>query len=153
MMPRTNTAETSSGFRGLMRGPVGIGLALALGGAAVVYGFRSYFSGPKVVDTAERNFICAESGKPFAHKLQEGETLPVMSPYTNRPTGYPAERCYWTKDDKAKLEPTLVLLNTYIGKPEPTICPDCGREVRPHNPPPPASAFKEALEARKRGGQ
>ena len=45
---------------------------------------------------------------------------------------------------KAKLEPTYVLLNKYIGKPGPTICPDCGREVKGHNPLPPPELMEEA---------
>ena len=42
----------------------------------------------------------------------------------------------WTKDGKIKQDPTPVLLNEYAGKPGPTFCPDCGRRVVAHNPPP-----------------
>ena len=62
--------------------------------------------------------------------------IPVESPYTNRPTGYEAELCYWTKDGKMRSEPYPVLLNSHARKPEPTFCPDCGRLVVPLNPAP-----------------
>jgi len=81
--------------------------------------------------------MCAETMKTFQHKPKMGETIPVESPYTHRKTGYPTEKCFWTRDGKRKLKPTYVLLNKYRGKKGPTICPDCGRIVYPHNPTPP----------------
>ena len=62
----------------------------------------------------------------------------MVSPYTNKKTGYPAEKCFWTRDGKRKAEPTYLLLNEHRGKKGPTICPDCGRIVYPHNPTPPS---------------
>ena len=79
--------------------------------------------------------------------IREGETIPYKNPKTGERTLYPAEKCYWTRDGKAKLEPTYVLLNETIGKPGPTICPDCGRRVVGHNPMPPLELLQEAENA------
>jgi hypothetical protein len=81
-----------------------------------------------------RIFIDSTNGKSFEHDLQKGEGIPVEAPSGGN-TGYPAELCYWTKDGQAKTDPTPVLLNSWIGKPGPTFCPDCGRLVVPNNPP------------------
>ena len=80
-------------------------------------------------------YIDSKTAKPFSYTIQIGDTIPVMAP-TGGKTGFPAELCYWTKDGKIKSEPTQVLLNRYVGKPEPTFCPDCGRLVRSRNPAP-----------------
>jgi hypothetical protein len=123
---------------------------LGVGGAVVVLvvavGLLVYFVfGQKSVARRanERVFICSETGKVFRHVLQDGERYPIYSPYSDKNTGFPAEACYWTKDGGVKLEPTYVLLNTYIGKEGPTICPDCGRKVYDHNPMPPPEKFEE----------
>ena len=53
-------------------------------------------------------------------------------------------------------EPTYVLLNTWTGKPGPTICPDCGREVTRFNPMPPDQLLIKAYdeqEAKKKAGK
>lgn len=81
-------------------------------------------------------FICTETGKTFEHKNKIGETQPILSPYSGKKTGVPAEPCFWTADGGTKKEPTWVLLNELAGKPGPTFCPDCGRLVMGHNPPP-----------------
>jgi len=81
--------------------------------------------------------------------IREGDTIPYKNPKTGEHTLFPAERCYWTKDGKAKVEPTYVLLNEDAGKPGPTICPDCGRRVVPHNPMPPLQLMQEAMEKEK----
>lgn len=81
----------------------------------------------------ERIFVDSQTGKAFKHELKLGESIPVDAP-SGQKTGYPAELCYWTKDGQPKSDPTAVLLNSFIGKPEPTFCPDCGRLVVPHNP-------------------
>ena len=69
----------------------------------------------------------------FTVHLSTGMTIPIDAP-SGAKKGYPAERCYWTKDGHVKSEPTYVVLNTRLGKPEPTFCPDCGRLVVAHNP-------------------
>ena len=81
-------------------------------------------------------YIDTETGKVFRHKNELGETLPIVSPDTGKNTGMPAEACYWTADGKIKADPSWVLLNEELGKTGPTFCPDCGRLVVGHNPPP-----------------
>lgn len=80
--------------------------------------------------SADTTFICATTGKTFSGSLA-GQTVPVLSPHSNQNTGYPAEFCYWTAEGTLKSEPTPVLLNSYVGKPGPTFCPDCRRLVLP----------------------
>jgi hypothetical protein len=80
-------------------------------------------------------FINAETGKVFHLKVTAGMSYPVICPDTGKATGYEAELCYWTKDGHVKDDPTPVLLNSVIGQPGPTFCPDCGRLVVVHNPP------------------
>jgi hypothetical protein len=89
---------------------------------------------PAVVASTRGQFICAETGKPFALTITPGMTLPVRSPHSGKNTGYPAEFCYWTSDGNTRTEPFPVLLNSYLGKRDPTFCPDCGHLVRSRNP-------------------
>lgn len=86
--------------------------------------------------SAERVFMCAETGKPFELELEAGMKIPTHSPHSGKDTGYPAELCYWTADGKTKSEPTAVLLNSVTGKSGPTFCRDCSRLVVGHNPSP-----------------
>jgi hypothetical protein len=91
---------------------------------------------------AVRIYMCSETGKAFEHKIREGEEEPIESPYTGKRTAYIPEACYWTKGPdgqwKAKLTPTYVILESRLhpGTRKKTICPDCGKEVRGHNPMP-----------------
>jgi hypothetical protein len=91
---------------------------------------------PAITSAESPLFIDAQNGKTFHMTLKEGMHIPVVSPYSGKETGYIAELCYWTKDGKAKKDPTPVLLNELIGKPGPTFCPECGRLVVRHNPMP-----------------
>ena len=111
---------------------------------------------PEVAQANDRIYICSETGKSFHVSLSDldGKTVPIYSPYSHKNTGYPAELCYWNADGTPKKDPTPVLLNSDIGKPEPTFCPDCGRLVVGHNPmpvpgrqPPPTQAEMEARSA------
>jgi hypothetical protein len=79
------------------------------------------------------------------YPVPDGEGFPWKSPKTGDRTIYPAEACFWTKDGKAKLQPTWVSLKQHAGSSEKTICPDCGREVVFHNPRPPPELLDEAL--------
>ncbi|HET6248149.1 MAG TPA: hypothetical protein VFE47_10670 [Tepidisphaeraceae bacterium] len=102
-------------------------------------------------------YICTETGKPFRHKNEIGETIPILSPFSGKNTGIPAEACYWTADGGTKTEPTWVLLNSAVGKSEPTFCPDCGRLVVGHNPRPgegvsPPPTMQEYLQRHKQHG-
>ncbi len=76
--------------------------------------------------------------------VPDGSSYPWKNPDTGENTLYPAEFCFWTKDGKAKLEPTYVLLNELVGKPGKTACPECGRTVVAHNPMPPQDLLVEA---------
>ncbi len=106
-------------------------LALAIG----IWSVAHYLGpSPAVAASTRGQFICAETGKPFALTIAPGMTLPVRSPYSGKNTGYPIEFCYWTRDGGIRKEPFPVLLNSYLGKRGPTFCPDCGRLVRSRNP-------------------
>ncbi len=85
-----------------------------------------------------RAAIDGESGELFEeYRVKDGVTLPWKNPKTGKNTVWPAEKCYWNKDGTAKITPTYVLLNDLVGKPGPTLCPDCGHVVVGHNPMPP----------------
>jgi hypothetical protein len=126
---------------------VAIGLVV-LGVAICIWSAIQNFSGDEAYNLARgRVFICAETKKPYNVELFPGMKIPYDSPHSGKPTGYPAELCYWTKDGKSKEDPTPVLLNSYTNQPEPTFCPDCGRMVVMRNPfaetgakPPPTQA-------------
>jgi hypothetical protein len=107
-------------------------MAVGVIGVALYIVKNSFFSSA-VAAERDRIFIDSQTGKAFNHELKLGESIPVDAPSGNK-SGYPAEMCYWTKDGQPKSDPTAVLLNTWIGKPEPTFCPDCGRLVVAHNP-------------------
>jgi hypothetical protein len=103
---------------------------------AGVYAISNFFKDAAPDDAYYTTYICTETGKSFRHKNQMGEIQPILSPYSGKNTGLPAEACYWTTDGKEKAQPTWVLLNESVGKPGPTFCPDCGRIVVGHNPRP-----------------
>jgi hypothetical protein len=102
---------------------------------AVYHSVRSFASSP-IDDTHYRLFMDAETGKVFKAEVKIGMSMPVISPDTGKPTGYIPEECYWNADGTPKSAPTYVLLNSTLGKPGPTFCPDCGRLVLPNNPRP-----------------
>ncbi len=131
--------------RGPLSGALGLLVVVVL---LSVAGFSTYklFTAPPDAP-AQPQFveaICSVTLKHFSHQREAGENYPFYSPFTKERTAYPAEMCYWTRDGKAKSEPTYVLLNEYIKKPGPTICPDCGRLVEAHNPPPPPELMAAA---------
>jgi hypothetical protein len=111
------------------------GLGVAIVGAVVYFIFAGGHSAAGE-ESRMRWFVCAETKKPFQKEIDIGMAIPVMSPFSGKATGYPAELCFWTKDGKPKDKPTYVLLNKYLGDQSPTFCPDCGRLVVGHNPPP-----------------
>jgi hypothetical protein len=123
-----------------LSGGLGIFVFVVVFGAAAYLTYRTLWNPPPLApEGLETMFVCSETGKPFPYTLKQDEDFPVISPFTNKKTGYPAEACYWTKDGKRKTKPTYVILNSRLGKPGDTICPDCGRVVQPHNPLPPPS--------------
>jgi hypothetical protein len=117
-------------------------------GFGLVWGLISDSDAENLADESRnRWFICTGTGKAFRKKLEPGMTFPVESPHSGKATGVQAELCYWTKDGKAKEDPTPVLLNERAGKSGPTFCVDCGRLVVGNNPlpltgakPPPTQA-------------
>lgn len=118
-------------------GAIGGGvLLMGLLALAVLVGMRTFGGSEAGNASRRRPFVCAETGKGFYADIDVGTPIPVMSPYSHKNTGYPAELCYWTADGKVKKEPTLVLINEWLGKNEPTFCPDCGRLVVGRNPGP-----------------
>lgn len=142
-------------MRDFFNSPAGKAVAILLviaAGTGVYLAVRRNF-GPSEAGLIARDrlFVCTKTGKAFEYRLGLGDTLPVPSPHSGARTGYPAELCYWTADGQIKPQPTAVLLNHYLGKDEPTFCPDCGRLVVGHNPvprpgdePPPTRATYKA---------
>jgi hypothetical protein len=106
--------------------------------SAVIYASsREYFSEADFAgDSRTRTFICAETGRPFKHTLTIGDEFPLLSPHSDKHTGYPAELCYWSADGGVNVKPTHVLLNPLRGQRGPTFCPDCDRLVTEMNEPP-----------------
>jgi hypothetical protein len=107
----------------------------------LVFEVRSYIHGGTAGDPSTEMYIDAETGQVFSHRNEIGQAVPVMTPAGNQ-AGYPAVPCYWTKTGEIKTDPTWVLMNTWVGKPGPTFCPDCGRRVDPQAPVPPEPGTK-----------
>jgi hypothetical protein len=133
----------------LMLGGAVVGILLTVG--ILVYQFVG--GPPSAAELTSRiTMVDMETGEIFeGFRIRPGEGAPFKNPNTGKNTLAPAEACYWTRDGKAKLEPTHVLLNEVMGKPGPTICPDCGRKVVGRNPMPPVQLMNEALERADRG--
>ncbi len=114
---------------------VAVVLFLSVLGLAI-YSTRAYLKGDTPDTAFSTMYIDSESGKTFQHVNKIGDTLPLLSPFSGKNTAWPAEACYWNIDGSAKKDPDWVLLNSLVGKPEPTFCPVCGRLVVGHNPAP-----------------
>src|SRR5689334_20140646 len=77
-----------------------------LGLAAVIYAVKANFGTTEAESfTSDRWFIDAETGKPFHREIKAGMSIPLDAP-SGKKSGYPAEKCYWTKDGHVKSEPT-----------------------------------------------
>jgi hypothetical protein len=119
------------------KGKAVAGLLIAVAVVAVYYSYRANVGASEAARMSSHRFmVCSETLKPFEITVKEGTRFPCKSPYTGRDTGYPAELCFWTRDGQIKDKPTPVLLNSQVGKPGPTFCPECGRLVISRNPPP-----------------
>lgn len=76
-------------------------------------------------------FIDSVTGHVFQHAVHVGETMPVLSPFTGRRTGYPVAWSWWSKSGHVLTKPQPVLMNSWIGKGGPTFAPGSGRLVYP----------------------
>jgi hypothetical protein len=114
---------------------MGVGAVVALV-AVAVFIVITFTGGESAASVSEsRAVIDSETGELIEKfKLPDGKASPYVNPKTGRNTLYLAEPCFWAKDGTIKEKPTWVLLNQYAGKSGPTICPDCGKPVRAHNP-------------------
>lgn len=136
-MPKNTHAVRKK--RGPLSGGLGIFLVVVFLGTAAYLAVKTLTTAePPTPEPVDAVFMCIETNKTFTYAMKQGERSPVLSPYSNQRTGYLAEPCYWTADGKRKETPTYVLLNDHVGKPGDTFCPDCGRLVIGHNPPPPS---------------
>ncbi|MBX3389507.1 MAG: hypothetical protein KF691_08640 [Phycisphaeraceae bacterium] len=123
-------------------------LSLFVLGYVVYSTFRGYANDPRrqafftVVADSETGEVDVHFPLP-----DDGRGYPAVNPKTGKRTLYPAESCYWTKDGKAKLDPTYVILNGWFEKPGPTKCPDCGRTVTKSNRMPPDALMQKAWDA------
>lgn len=138
---------------GSRRGAVNVKMLLAGGGALVglvvlvwMLATSSLFARDPMVDASRtRPAKDSVTGVDFRDfQMPPGDAPPWKNPSTGQETLWPAELCYWTRDGKATLTPTLVILNQYTGQTGKTMCPDCGREVVRHNPTPPVELMIEA---------
>ncbi len=130
--------EESGGRRQKLWLGVAVVLLVATGVIAWVQ-----LGGKSVYDISlDRAFICSETLRPYEYTIKIGDSAPYYSPHTDRNTGYPAEPCYWARDENGgwarKDKPTLVFVKKWMDRTteEKSYCQDCGREVVQHNPPP-----------------
>lgn len=126
---------------GPLSGGLGVFLVIVLLGTSTYLIFRTLTTAePPTPEPLDAVFMCTETNTTFPYAMKQGEQWPVVSPYSNRHTGFPAESCYWIMEGnewKRKRTPTYVVLNAHLGKSGDTLCPDCGRIVIGHNPLPP----------------
>lgn len=145
-------ATADSGGR---RQQVMIGVAVVVLVTAGVLAWRGAGGSSGYRLSTDRLFKCAECGHLFEHTLQIGDKVPFECPKCDRMAGYRAWPCYWVKGEegewKAKLEPTFVVLKNDLGLDEKTFCPDCGREVKGHDPKP-SDELMDAARAEGGGG-
>lgn len=111
------------------------GVIVALAGGLIWYAKSALGPSEAAQMASRQTFVDAKTGKAFTVDLKPGMKIPTRAP-SGEDSGYPAELCYWTADGQVKSDPDPVLMNTYVGKPEPTFCPVCRRLVVHHNPKP-----------------
>jgi hypothetical protein len=136
----TNTSKprpASPSTAGPLSGGLGIIVFLALFGAAGYLTYKTLTTAPiPEAEPIPGTFMCIVTNKIFEHSMNEGDHWPVLSPFSQKKSGYPVERCFWTPDGKRKETPDYVVLKETLGKSGDTICPVCGRIVLGHNPVP-----------------
>lgn len=97
----------------------------------------------------QHTMVDTQTGEVFVDmRLPDGAVFPYKNPNTGTQTLMPAEACFWTRDGKAKMDPTWV----YVPQGERVTCPDCGRPVVGRNPRPPVELMLEALDRQEAGG-
>lgn len=119
--------------------------------AAAVLGARALRSETGSLErwSQEHTLIDTETGELFVdYRVPDGASYPLKNPNTGATNLMPAEACYWTRDGRAKMEPTYV----YVPQGERVTCPDCGRAVVGRNPRPPVELMLEALDREDAGG-
>lgn len=130
-----------------------ISVAAAVFLTAAIIAWRNLASESLADMSSIRSNMCNACSATFDYTPKEGDREPVECPKCGQMAGYSAETCYWTKDANgewiAKLEPTYVILKLRLDPNggEPTFCPDCGKEVVGHNPPPPEELMEAARTA------
>lgn len=125
------------------------GTVLAVGASVWVLARATVLAPQSAGDASRRRAaIDAETNEVFLDfAVNDGSRIPWKNPKSGKNTVYPAEKCYWTREGKAKLEPTYVLPREALGENGPTLCPDCGKPVVLHNPMPPVDLIKQAYQA------
>lgn len=147
------TGESSASAIDRWRYAKVIGSVVAVGLCVLVISRQVSNLGDPRGESNSRVVIDSETGEVFPnYRVRENDGSPYVNSSTGRRTLVPAEKCFWTRDGKAKLKPTYVLLNEYAGRKGPTMCPDCGRPVVGRNPPPPMELLSEAA-TRESGGK
>lgn len=97
----------------------------------------------------QQTLIDTQTGDVFVdHPIPDGIAYPMENPKSGTMTLMPAEACKWTRDGRAKVDPTWV----YVPQGERVTCPDCGRPVVGRNPQPPVELLLEALDREAAGG-
>ena len=96
--------------------------------------WRSF--GTETVAANVRILMDSETGELVEIPTADLKPWPMVNPRTGKQTLHRTEVCYWGEECR-KAGGTRVILNSSLGKKEPTHCPVCGHVVRPHNPRPP----------------
>lgn len=107
---------------------------------AAYYAWDALGASPPPPNT--RTLMDAETGERFQVALTPDlAPFPHRNPKTGRAALWPTELCY-SKDCRVT-GGTHVIMNSYLGKPEPTYCPRCGAKVVMFNPRPSPDASEE----------
>src|SRR4051812_4583507 len=94
-----------TGIREFLNSPAGkvtsvLVILVALG--LMIWSILSNFGGSDAAAiSADRVYMDTATNKPFAYELKAGDGVPVKAP-SGSMTGYPTEKCFWTKDGKPK---------------------------------------------------
>ncbi|UCG17562.1 MAG: hypothetical protein JSV19_05930 [Phycisphaerales bacterium] len=103
-------------------------------GIILAYSLYANLGGERIPANT-RQLKCSETNELFPLEMKPGlGHYPHVNPETGRRTLYPVEWCY--NGECLAKGGTPVILNTQLGKEEPTYCPVCGHIVRFHNPGP-----------------